>query len=170
MLSVPGKVNTFLRKPKMGRPPKWLKLDELGGPLRQYWQEVNRRQRQADAKQRAQRNARDKRRPKCRCEAYPWPHRPGGGFCRWPEPPAQKWQRKPGGRPYRYRYAGILRQIARASGLHPIRDRAKIQALVPFFTLAAKQMKEKNKKLKYRNIEVRGNTVIASWQTSGPKM
>jgi hypothetical protein len=23
----------------------------------------------------------------CRCAAYQWPHRPGGGLCRWPEPP-----------------------------------------------------------------------------------
>jgi hypothetical protein len=23
----------------------------------------------------------------CRCPAYKWPHRPGGGLCRWPDPP-----------------------------------------------------------------------------------
>ena len=23
----------------------------------------------------------------CRCKAYAWPHRPGGGLCQWPEPP-----------------------------------------------------------------------------------
>lgn len=23
----------------------------------------------------------------CRCQAYQWPHRPGGGLCRWPEVP-----------------------------------------------------------------------------------
>lgn len=23
----------------------------------------------------------------CRCEVYPWPHRPGGGDCRWPQQP-----------------------------------------------------------------------------------
>jgi hypothetical protein len=23
----------------------------------------------------------------CRCVAYNWPHRPGGGLCRWPEEP-----------------------------------------------------------------------------------
>lgn len=23
----------------------------------------------------------------CRCAAYAWPHRPGGGWCRWPLPP-----------------------------------------------------------------------------------
>ena len=23
----------------------------------------------------------------CRCPAYAWPHRPGGGLCRWPLPP-----------------------------------------------------------------------------------
>ncbi len=26
----------------------------------------------------------------CRCEAYAWPHRPGGGLCRWPEPPLHR--------------------------------------------------------------------------------
>ena len=25
--------------------------------------------------------------PTCRCPAYRWPHRPGGGVCRWPDPP-----------------------------------------------------------------------------------
>src|SRR5829696_6850661 len=23
----------------------------------------------------------------CTCVAYAWPHRPGGGLCRWPNPP-----------------------------------------------------------------------------------
>jgi hypothetical protein len=23
----------------------------------------------------------------CTCPAYAWPHRPGGGLCRWPDPP-----------------------------------------------------------------------------------
>lgn len=23
----------------------------------------------------------------CTCAAYAWPHRPGGGLCRWPDPP-----------------------------------------------------------------------------------
>lgn len=25
--------------------------------------------------------------PVCRCVAYNWPHRPGSGLCRWPDPP-----------------------------------------------------------------------------------
>jgi hypothetical protein len=25
--------------------------------------------------------------PPCTCPAYNWPHRPGGGLCRWPDPP-----------------------------------------------------------------------------------
>lgn len=28
--------------------------------------------------------------PKCTCEAYNFPHRPGGGLCRWPDPPIRK--------------------------------------------------------------------------------
>ena len=114
----------------MSRKPKC--IESLGlPPLRQYWRGINRQERQAEAAERARRKARDKKRRKCRCEAYPWPHRPGGGMCRWPDPPVERWQRKPGGRPYRKRYAGILRQIARGSGLHPIRDRAAIEALMP---------------------------------------
>ena len=27
----------------------------------------------------------------CTCGAYAWPHRPGGGLCRWPDPP--EWRR-----------------------------------------------------------------------------
>jgi hypothetical protein len=27
--------------------------------------------------------------PPCRCAAYAWPHRPGGGLCRWPNAPVK---------------------------------------------------------------------------------
>ena len=30
--------------------------------------------------------------PKCSCAAYPFPHRPGGGLCRWPDPPRRRLQ------------------------------------------------------------------------------
>lgn len=30
--------------------------------------------------------------PKCSCAAYPFPHRPGGGLCRWPDPPLSRLQ------------------------------------------------------------------------------
>lgn len=26
----------------------------------------------------------------CDCAAYSWPHRPGGGLCRWPDPPESR--------------------------------------------------------------------------------
>ena len=26
----------------------------------------------------------------CRCGAYAWPHRPGGGLCRWPDEPLER--------------------------------------------------------------------------------
>lgn len=32
----------------------------------------------------------------CQCEAYAWPHRPGGGLCRWPDAPHYRWP-KPAG-------------------------------------------------------------------------
>jgi len=151
----------------MGRPPAWA----MGmPPLRAYWQEFNRKHREAVALERAIRKAHDKRRAKCRCEAYPWPHRPGGGFCRHPDPPLQRWQRKPGGRPYRKRYAGIRRQIARNNGLHPIRDRATIEAMMPNVMNMAKQLKCQLPKLKYRNMEITDNGLRGNFQSAGPMM
>ena len=32
----------------------------------------------------------------CRCEAYAWPHRPGGCLCRWPDPPLYRSRMRPG--------------------------------------------------------------------------
>jgi hypothetical protein len=30
------------------------------------------------------------RNPPCTCEAYAWPHRPGSGYCRWPDAPIRR--------------------------------------------------------------------------------
>ena len=32
----------------------------------------------------------------CRCDAYQWPHRPGGGLCNWPFDPVEKCPTPPG--------------------------------------------------------------------------
>src|SRR4051812_26733024 len=61
-------------------------------PLRQYWQQINLQEREAVAYKRARRKQTDKARPKCRCDAYRFPHRPAGGLCRYPDPPAARWQ------------------------------------------------------------------------------
>jgi len=154
----------------MGRPPKeWIGLGLP--PLRQYWQQINREERAAADNVRAKRKAGDKRRRKCQCQAYPWPHRPGGGLCRWPEPPTQRYERPAWThRPYRRRYAGILRQIARANGLHPIRDRAAIEDLMPRVIALAKLAKRQRPRAKYRNMEITETGVRAQWQTAGPMM
>ena len=34
--------------------------------------------------------------PPCTCVAYAWPHRPGGGLCRWPDPPELRCTIPPG--------------------------------------------------------------------------
>jgi hypothetical protein len=125
----------------------------LGG-IRAMWQEINRLEREVKAQERARHKARDKRRPKCQCKAYPWPHRPGGGLCRYPDRPMERWQPEPGGRPYSKRYAGLRRQIARANGLHPIKDRYKIALLIPHALDMAKQAKQRLPKMRYRNVEV----------------
>jgi len=44
----------------------------------------------------------------CRCRAYAWPHRPGGGWCRWPEEPLVR-VRTPAGT---HRYSGSWRRSA----------------------------------------------------------
>jgi len=159
---------------RTGRPPKWLAEENAllgwGEPLRQYWRAINRDERRAVAKVRAKRKAHDKRRAKCRCEAYPWPHRPGGGFCRFPDPPLERWQRKPGVRPYRKRYAGIRRQIARNNGLHPIRDRATIDAMMPSVMNMAKHLHAQHPKYKYRNIAITDKGITGNWTTAGPTM
>jgi hypothetical protein len=143
--------------------------------LRQYWQEINRGDREAKALERSKCKARDQKRSKCRCAAYPWPHRPVGGFCRHPDPPIERWQPKPRRRPYRGRYAGILRQIARMSGLHPLRDRALIQQYMPLVMQLAKELKRQKPRVKYRNMQVTKIdgmkvTLTGSFQTAGPTM
>src|SRR5258705_1849124 len=169
----------------LGRPPKWIAALRMP-PLREYWRRINQHERQAKTEERARRKARDKKRAKCTCDAYRWPHRPGGGLCRYPDPPEVRWQDAQAAelaarvaefrprwgeptaeqmsdliamttkqhRPYRKRYTGLLRQIARANGLHPIRDRALIQALMPGKLALAKGLKAKCRRVKYRNMEI----------------
>jgi hypothetical protein len=146
-------------------------------PMRQYWQEINRLEREAKALEQAKREASDEKRSKCRCAAYPWPHRPSGRFGRHPDPPLERWQRKPESkyRPYRRRYAGILRQIARMSRFHPIRDRALIDKFMPSVMQLAKELKQQKPRLKYRNMQVTkidGTkvTLTGNFQTAGPMM
>jgi len=61
----------------------------------------------------------------CTCAAYPFGHRPGGGLCRWPDPPAQTWQgvlgvSKPTGARLR---SATRRRLCKWKGWHPLRDR-----------------------------------------------
>ncbi len=149
----------------MGRRSNW--AAGMLPPLRQYWRTIDRHERDAQAQERVECKAHDKRRAKCRCEAYPWPHRPGGGFCRYPDPPIERWQRKLRGRPYRGRYTGLRRQIARSNGLHPIRDRAAIAELMPRALHAAKQLKDQYPRMRYRNVEITEDGVRGYLPVSG---
>jgi hypothetical protein len=73
-----------------------------------------------------------RRRPTCTCKAYPWPHRPLGGSCRHPDPPAAVWPGTPGrNQPTALRRRGLRRSLARREGLHPIRDRTLIARVMP---------------------------------------
>jgi len=82
-------------------------------------------------------------------------------------------------RPYRKRYAGLLRQIARNNGLHPIRDRDLIYRLLSRASVQAKQIKRQNPKPKYRNMKINvtqmspneiAMSVEVQWRTAGPLM
>ena len=74
-----------------------------------------------------------KPRPRCSCRAYPFPHRPRGGLCRYPEPPLAKL----GAEPSRHapvgmrRRSSIRRRLLHRYCLHPIRDRALIRRWLP---------------------------------------
>ncbi|HEX8522420.1 MAG TPA: hypothetical protein VF669_09200 [Tepidisphaeraceae bacterium] len=190
---------------KLGVTPAVLRA--AWSPLRQHWQQVNREERAAKAALRAKRKASDRKRAKCRCDAYKFPHRPGGGLCRFPDPPVVRWQdaheaeiaervarfREQWGeptpeqmadlralttkphRPYRDRYAGIVRQIARNNGLHPIRDRVLIQRLMPRVLMQAKQIKRQQPRAKYRNMQLVSTdgttlTLRGVSTTAGPSM
>lgn len=141
----------------MGRPKKCAAaMDAICGfgPIREYWQQMN-RETCADEKQlRAKRKASDKKRRKCTCKAYPWPHRPSGGLCRWPDPPIECYVRKKKSRPYSTRYQGIRRQIMRANGFHPIRHRAALDEIMSFIIALAKEHKLRYPDQRYREIEV----------------
>jgi hypothetical protein len=145
-------------------------LKPVLGDLRAYWRELNRQERAAVEHRRQQMKANAKRQAKCQCKAYPWPHRPGSGLCRYPDPPMKIYQRKKAGRPYCRRYAGLRRRIARANGLHPIRDRAEIDRLLPPAITQAKELKRRYPAMKYRNIEITADGVTATVQTIGPDM
>ena len=94
---------------------------------------------------------------------------------RWGEPSAEQMAdlialtKKPQ-RPYCKRFAGIRRQIARNNGLHPIRDRAVIEALMPRVLMQAKQVKRQVPRVKYRNIEIANTGVRGVWTSAGPTM
>jgi len=75
----------------------------------------------------------------CRCPAYPWPHRPRGGLCRYPDAPVRVWtgtagRNQPTGA---RRRSAIRRRLIARYGLHPIRDRALIGRWLPKLYVAA---------------------------------
>ena len=62
----------------------------------------------------------------CDCAAYAWPHRPGGGLCRWPDPPLYRstieagthaWIRRPEG--LRWGWTPTTRRVIRVRPTPP---------------------------------------------------
>ncbi len=53
----------------------------------------------------------------CECAAYAWPHRPGGGLCRWPDPPLYQ-SPTPAGTHAWPRFTGEMQAVARILTRH----------------------------------------------------
>ena len=53
----------------------------------------------------------------CRCGAYAWPHRPGGGLCNWPDPPTRKSDIPAGTHSYLRGYKRRYRLLVRRWGM-----------------------------------------------------
>jgi hypothetical protein len=138
-------------------------------PLRVYWRRINQEKQAQRRLRRERKKTVDRARPKCRCEAYPWPHRPKGGLCRFPDPPVERWCRPPRPRPYRDRHTGTRRQIVRANGLNPIKDRCYINSMLPLAVLAVKDAKRTGRRCRYRNVEIIWNAVHVHDATTGPE-
>src|SRR5215475_8044918 len=49
----------------------------------------------------------------CRCRAYNWPHRAGGGLCRWPDEPSERLTTAWGAKSSK----GKIKDIARRAGV-----------------------------------------------------
>jgi len=47
----------------------------------------------------------------CTCRAYDWPHRPGSGLCRWPEPPTHRLATRAGTHQWGSRFRERLRMF-----------------------------------------------------------
>lgn len=61
------------------------------------------------------RRDRQRNRPTCDCEAYPFPHRPNNGLCRWPEDPIKTHPLSAGRRsPGKLRRRDSKRKLAKA--------------------------------------------------------
>jgi len=53
----------------------------------------------------------------CTCRAYAWPHRPGGGLCRWPDPPTHRRTTPAGTHRWPSRFREELRRVLRGTSL-----------------------------------------------------
>ncbi len=74
--------------------------------------------------------------PNCRCRAYAWPHRPGGGLCQWPDAPAQRSRTQQGTRSSAGEQRKEDKKLARKFGIHPDELR-RDPALAPLLKLYA---------------------------------
>jgi hypothetical protein len=72
----------------------------------------------------------------CKCAAYPWPHRRGGGNCNYPHPPSRRWKGKSGKHPGTFGRVGggnsaLRKRLLKQYCFHPIRDRDRIRRWLP---------------------------------------
>lgn len=58
----------------------------------------------------------------CRCRAYNFPHRAGGGLCRWPDPPLKRLTTPQGAKSDSSKIRGILRKTYRGMSKRGLTD------------------------------------------------
>jgi hypothetical protein len=95
---------------------------------------------------------------------------PAGGLCHWPTRPSSGGSASPAaGRTASGTSASPGRSRA-YNGLHPIRDRAALEALVPAAIRLAKELKPRLPRYKYRNTVITETGTRAEFQSAGPRM
>lgn len=117
-----------------------------------------------------QQKARSAKPKTCTCKAYAWPHRPGGGLCRWPLAAKKRSNTCEGtNRRGDARVRKSRRWMFKVWGLNPVKDRAEFARLYPVLSqyYPATVVKAKELLAKIRNqggLEPDSQDDNASWR------
>lgn len=100
--------------------------------------------------------------PVCRCMAYQWPHRPGGGLCRWPEDPKQV-SKTPAGKHKRRPRRGA--PVVTVTSFSYVAGRDSIEKLDELLAMLSSDQKEQKEGRTHRTREIEQNDLARSKRT-----